>query len=526
MAAGTVLFSRGERSVDFFLVLEGSVEIFDTDASGKNNVFTVHRARQFTGELDLFNGRKILVGGRTGEDSEILRVPRNRFQKMVSGESDIGELVMRAFILRRTAFLVHDQAGVLLLGEANGADVLRIRRFLSRNGYPYRFVDAAREDAADELPAGCTVDRDRLPAVILPKEGVLQAPSTPELADALGLTEPLDEGHVHDLAVIGAGPSGLSASVYAASENLDTVVVEQEAPGGQAGTSSRIENYLGFPTGISGQALAGRAWIQSQKFGARFVVSRSAARIDCEARPFKVFLDDERSLRARAVIVATGATYRTLALEDYEKYEGQGIHYAASAIEAQLCAGEEVIVVGGGNSAGQAAVFLSRHASHVHVLVRGDSLASSMSDYLVRRIDSSPRITLHTRTEIESLHGERFLERVTWTTEPVDGDPGGSETRDVANVFVMIGAVPNSAWLRECAALDERGFVLTGLDVDGVRPSSPFTTSVEGVYAVGDVRSGSVKRVASGVGEGSVCIQSVHRWLAELGDSDKEAAAG
>ena len=524
LPAGTVLFERGERAVDFFLVLDGNVEIFDTAPDGSDNVFTVHRARQFTGELDLFNGRKILVGGRTGVDSDILRVPRNRFHKMVSSETDIGETIMRAFILRRTAFLVHDQAGVILLGEPNGADVLRIRRFLSRNGYPYRFVDVTDENARAALPADVEIDPDRLPAVIRPKEGVLHAPSTPELADALGLTEPLDEDHVHDLAVIGAGPSGLSAAVYAASENLDTVVVEQEAPGGQAGTSSRIENYLGFPTGISGQALAGRAWIQSQKFGARFVVSRAVARIDCERHPFRLTLDDGRSLAARALVVASGATYRSLALENYERYEGQGIHYAATAIEAQLCVGEEIIVVGGGNSAGQAAVFLSRHASHVHVLVRGDTLADSMSGYLVRRIDSSPRITLHTRTEISALHGERLLERVTWIRNAGRDGGGGEETRDIGNVFVMIGAVPNSAWLEGCVELDERGFVLTGLDVEGRRPSSLFTTSVEGIYAVGDVRSGSVKRVASGVGEGSVCIQSVHRWLTES-TAEEEGAA-
>ena len=514
MAAGTVLFERGQRAVDFFLVLSGNVEIFDLGADGEANVFTVHRERQFTGELDLFNGRKILVGGRTGADSEILRVPRNRFQKMVSAETDIGEKIMRAFILRRTAFLVHDQAGVIVFGEPNGADTLRIRRFLSRNGYPYHFVDSGADGARDELPDGAEIDPERLPAIVRPNEAVLHAPSTPELADALGLTEPLDEDHVYDLAVVGAGPSGLSAAVYAASENLDTVVVEQEAPGGQAGTSSRIENYLGFPTGISGQALAGRAWIQSQKFGARFAVSRAVASIDCDARPFRIVLEDERTLRARAVVIASGATYRTLDVDGYERYEGQGIHYAATAIEAQLCVGEEVIVVGGGNSAGQAAVFLSRHASHVHVLVRGETLASSMSDYLVRRIDSSSRITLHTNTEIAALHGERLLERVSW----IKGEE--EETREVGNVFVMIGAVPNTGWLEGCVELDERGFVRTGLDVgDGdKRPSSPFTSSVEGIYAVGDVRSGSVKRVASGVGEGSVCIQSVHRWLAEHGE--------
>ena len=307
--------------------------------------------------------------------------------------------------------------------------------------------------------------------------------------------------------------------MYAASESLDTVVVEVEAPGGQAGTSSKIENFLGFPTGISGQALAGRAWIQSQKFGARFVVSRAVGSIDCDDRPFRLALETDGAdgrdgggptLRARAVVVATGATYRRLGLEGQERYEGQGIHYAATAIEAQLCRGEEIVVVGGGNSAGQAAVFLSRHAKHVHVLVRGDSLADSMSDYLVQRIDSSVRITLHTCTSLVGLHGERLLERVTWETSP-DGE---RETRNVGNVFVMIGAVPNSDWLDGCVETDDRGFVRTGAEVEGHAPASPFETSVAGVFAVGDVRSGSVKRVASGVGEGSVAIQAVHKWLA------------
>ena len=524
---GTWLFERGQRGVDFFVVVDGAIEIVETRHAGAEAVITVHGPSQFTGELDLFNDRKILVGGRTRGDTTVLRVPRGRFRKMMTAETDLAETVMRAFILRRTGFLVHEEAGVVLYGVPNGGETLRIRRFLSRNGYPLRVVDSGSPGAGEALPAGCEIDPGRLPAVVLPREGVLYRPSNLELADRLGLTEPLEADHVYDLAVVGAGPSGLSASVYAASESLDTVVVEVEAPGGQAGTSSRIENFLGFPTGISGQALAGRAWIQSQKFGARFVVSRAVAGIDCERRPFRLELETDGPgadgapgavLLARAVVVATGATYRRLGLDGQERYEGQGIHYAATAIEAQLCAGEEICIVGGGNSAGQAAVYLSRHASHVHVLVRGESLASSMSDYLVQRIDSSPRITLHTHSSLVALEGERLLERVTWESSAT----GERETREIGNVFVMIGAVPNSHWLRGCVQTDERGFVRTGASVDGGSPSSPFETSVPGVFAVGDVRSGSVKRVASGVGEGSVAIQAVHAWLAADASSADE----
>ncbi len=519
----TWLFERGQRSVDFFVVVSGAIEIVEARHGGDEAVVTTHGPGQFTGELDLFNDRKILVGGRTSGDATILRVPRARFRRMMSTETDLAETVMRAFILRRTGFLVHEEAGVVLYGEPGAGETLRIRRFLSRNGYPLKVIDSTATAAASELPAGCEIDLERLPAVVLPHEGVLHRPSNHVLADRLGLTEALEPDHVHDLAVIGAGPAGLSASVYAASESLDTVVVEVEAPGGQAGTSSKIENFLGFPTGISGQALAGRAWIQSQKFGARFVVSRAVASIDCDVHPFRLALetgtgevdgsgDEARTvLRARAVVVATGATYRRLGLDGQERYEGQGIHYAATAIEAQLCTDEEIIVVGGGNSAGQAAVYLSGHASHVHVLVRGESLGASMSDYLVQRIDSSSRITLHTFTSLVELHGERLLERVTWESSATHQ----RETREVGNVFVMIGAVPNSDWLGGCVETDGRGFVRTGADVEGHAPSSPFETSVPGVFAVGDVRSGSVKRVASGVGEGSVAIQSVHRWLAE-----------
>ena len=311
------------------------------------------------------------------------------------------------------------------------------------------------------------------------------------------------------MAVVGAGPAGLAAAVYAASEGLSTIVLEGVAPGGQAGTSSKIENYLGFPTGISGQALAGRAQAQAQKFGARLAIARAVTGVECDERPYRLRLEGNASVRACAVVVATGARYRKLALADYDKYEGQGIHYAATAMEAQLCGGEEVIVVGGGNSAGQAAVFLSRTVRHVHILVRGEGLAATMSDYLVQRIASSPQITLHAYTEITALAGDALLRQVTWTNHQTRE----AETRPIAAVFVMIGAEPNTEWLDGCLALDDKRFVRTGRDDAGKALASPFATSRPGIFAVGDVRSGSVKRVASGVGEGSVVVQAIHQFL-------------
>ncbi len=505
LPAGTSVFERGQRGVDFFLILDGSIEITDHTPDGEETVITTHGPRQFTGELDLFNQRKILVGGRTGSDSRLVRLTRDQFRRMSSTEQDIGETIMRALILRRTAFIVHSEAGVTLVGPKNDRDVIRINRFLTRNGYPLTLFEPGTSEG-DRITAQ---QAGALPIVCTPDGQAVHNPSTPELADLLGLTEELDADHVYDLAVIGAGPAGLSACVYGASDALDTIVIESEAPGGQAGTSSRIENYLGFPTGISGQALAGRAWIQGQKFGATFAVARGAVGIAREDDGFALTLDGGSAMKARAVILACGATYRTLDLPDYDKFEGQGIHYAATALEAQFCAGTEVAVIGGGNSAGQAAVFLSNHASHVHVLVRGDGLADSMSDYLVQRIERSPRITLHPQTELSALHGARMLERVTWK----DRRTGAEETVDVPNVFVMIGAVPNTSWMGDCVALDEKGFVLTG---GALTPASgsTFGTSVPGIFAVGDVRAGSVKRVASGVGEGSVCVSDVHRYLA------------
>jgi thioredoxin reductase (NADPH) len=511
---GDHLFDRGQRGVDFFFVLEGAIEIVDLDAHGVPHVIHVHRAGNFTGEMDLFNNRRILVSGRAIEDSRVVRVKPADFRRLVGSESDIGEVIMRAFILRRVGFIRHQTGGVVLIGASHAGDTLRLQRFMMRNGFPHRLLDVEADPDAGGFLECFHIDPGQLPVVITPDHQVLRNPTKRALADALGLTEDLDPKRVYDLAVIGAGPAGLAAAVYGASEGLQTLVVEGMAPGGQAGTSSKIENYLGFPTGISGQALAGRAQAQAQKFGARLAISRMATRLDCDGKPFRVQLEDGQSIAATAIVVATGARYRKLDVPDYERFEGHGIHYAATAMEARLCGGGEVIVVGGGNSAGQAAVFLSREAKHVHILVRADGLAATMSDYLVQRIESSSRITLHTRTEITGLAGDLYLSEVTWT----DRRNGETTKHAISNLFVMIGAEPNTEWLAGCVELDEKGFIVTGHSRDGVSPISPYTTTREGVFAVGDVRSGSVKRVASSVGEGSVVVQAIHRYLQSVID--------
>ena len=505
---GTTLFQRGQRGVDFFLVLEGSIEIVSLDERAQPIVVTVHGERQFTGELDLFNDQRILVTARTGMNSRLVRVKRADFRKMLSAEPDIGEIMMRAFILRRVGLIRHATGGVTLIARAHCADTLRLNTFLTRNGYPHRLLDAERDSDAAALLTRFDVPRDELPVIVMGDQ-VLRNPRNSELADLLGLAEQIDADRVFDVAVIGAGPAGLAAAVYAASEGLCTVVVEALAPGGQAGTSSKIENYLGFPTGISGQALAGRAQIQAQKFGARMAISRAAVGIDCNDQPYRLRLEDDRSLAARAVVIATGARYRKLAVADYQRFEGQGIHYAATAMEQQLSEGEEVVIVGGGNSAGQAAVFLSRTVAHAHILVRGSGLAATMSDYLVQRIEASSKISVHPFTEITALAGDAILREVTWTNRRT----GTSETRRIGNVFVMIGAEPNTGWLDGCLALDSGGFIVTGHDSDGRAARSVFATTAPGIFAVGDVRAGSIKRVAAGVGEGAAVVQAVHGFL-------------
>lgn len=503
----TYVFRRGDHSIDFLLVLEGEVQMFaDDPIKGRHHLYSYKRG-QFSGEQNMFTHRSILLSGLCIAGSRVIRVCHEKFRALITGEPDIGETIIRSYILRRAGFVRHATGGGILIGHKESGELLGIQRFLIRNLYPVTIMGVNDPDAPEVMQRFGLV-ADDLPALITPDHGVLKRPSNETLADDLGLFEPPEDNAIYDVVVLGAGPAGLASAVYAASEGLKTLVVETMAPGGQAGTSSKIENYLGFPTGISGLALAGRAHIQAQKFGARLCVSRSAASLDCSKAPYIVGLSDGRSISSKTVVVATGARYRKLDVPNYARFEGHGIQYAATAMEGQICSGQEVVIVGGGNSAGQAAVFLSRTARHVHMLVRS-GISATMSDYLVQRIKISPHITLCEGCEITELDGGQALESVSW----VDRSTGETGRCNASNLFVMIGAEPNTDWLDGCLELDRSGFVCTGLSSDDMT-RHPYAASKPGVFAVGDVRAGSVKRVASAVGEGSVVVAAIHQYLA------------
>lgn len=506
-AAGVTLFKQGARQVDMFVVLEGEIEV-SIPSEGSSKVIATHRRFDFSGELNLLNSQGTLVEARTLTESVVLRIPREQLQRLMRAQGDIANLITQATIWRRIGIIGEATGGLVLIGHADDAEMTQLQRFLVRNNYPHRIVEAATEETR-EVVGPLSEHESELPAVVLTDGRRLRRPTITQLADELGITELPDPAMIYDVAVVGAGPSGLAAAVYAASEGLCTICIEGTAPGGQAGTSSKIENYLGFPTGISGQRLSSRAQLQALKFGVRFAISRETITAEQIDGIHKLTLAGGISLCARAVVVASGAQYRKLSVENYAQYENRGIYYAATAMESLLCRENEVIVVGGGNSAGQAAVFLSGIARHVHHIVRGPSLASSMSQYLISRIESSAHITLYPNSEIEALEGETKLERVAW----VDRANGQRTEKPIGSVFVMIGAEPNSGWLFGTVKLDKKGFILTG-GADGF-DSTPYATSVPGMFAVGDVRSSSVKRVASAVGEGSVVISDVHRYLAD-----------
>jgi thioredoxin reductase (NADPH) len=516
--AGEILFEQGASALGIHVILGGALEIVRPGIVG-DELITVQRAREFTGEVNVLGGRRALVRARMIEEGDVVVIGPQGLRRLIQEDSELSELLMRAFILRRVALIAGGLGDATLIGSGHSAGTLRLQEFLTRNGHPYTYVDVDRDADVQALLDRFHVGVGDVPIVICRGEIVLKNPSNEAVADCFGLNASIDRGRVRDVVVVGAGPGGLAAAVYAASEGLDVLVLETNAPGGQAGTSSKIENYLGFPTGISGQALAGRALAQAEKFGADLAVATRVERFTCKGEKGYEISISSGVIRARALIIASGVQYRRLALEGVERFDGAGIYYAATATEARLCGGDEVAVVGGANSAGQAAVFLASQARHVHVLVRGAGLADTMSRYLIRRIDESPNITVHSHTELTALDGDDHVRSVTWR------GPGGVETHSLSHVFLMIGAQPNTAWLGDCIALDAHGFVKTGSDLTAedlsrtgwslTRSPFLFETNRHRVFAVGDVRSGSVKRVAAAVGEGSVCVQLVHRALAE-----------
>ncbi len=517
---GEVLFEAGDPVVPFFVVTAGQIEIVRPSSAGETLV-AVHGPGQFTGEVNMLSGRRALARGRVTEPGTVVALDRERLLALVQTDSELSDIIMRAFLLRRVELIAHGIGDVVVVGSSHCPETLRVRAFLTRNGHPYAYIDLDRDTGVENLLDQFHVAATDVPVLICRGEVVLRNPTDQQIADCLGFNDAIDQGQIRDVVIVGAGPAGLAAAVYAASEGLDVLVLEASAPGGQAGSSSKIENYLGFPTGISGQDLTARAYTQAQKFGAQLMAAKGALRLHCARKPYTIEVDEGPPVPARAVIIATGAEYRKLPLPNLSQYEGVGVYYGATFTEAQLCAKEEVVVVGGGNSAGQAAVFLAQTAERVHLLVRSSGLAESMSRYLIRRIEQNPSISVRTHTQLVALEGNGHLERV----RVRDDRAGQIEHHDIRHVFVMTGAAPSTRWLEGCVVLDAKGFIKTGPDLSRdelaaaewplTRAPHLLETSRPGVFAVGDVRGGNVKRVATAVGEGSIAVAFVHQVLHE-----------
>jgi len=520
VARGEILVEAGDFPVPFFVVKSGEIEIIRPSSLG-DTLVVVHQPGKFTGEINLIQGRRSLTRASVSEPGEVIQLTREQLLGLVQTDAEIGEIVMRAYIYRRVELAAQGVGDVVLIGSVHSHDSLRIKEFLTRNGHPFKYVDLDHDSDVQGLLDRFHIEAHEVPVLLCRGDVVLRNPANQKIADCLGFNQSIDPTPLRDVVVVGAGPAGLAAAVYAASEGLNTLVIESNSPGGQAGSSSRIENYLGFPTGISGQELATRAYTQAEKFGAEILIARGAMGLTCQRKPYNVKTDTGQLVPARTVIIASGAQYRKPSLDNLSALEGVGVYYSATFMEAQLCAGEEVIVVGGGNSAGQAAVFLAQSARRLSIFVRSSGLAESMSRYLIRRIEETPSITLKTCTEIVGLEGTDHLERV----RVRDNASGAITNQDARHVFLMTGAVPHTVWLAGCVTLDSNGFIKTGPDISKeelaaagwplARPPFLLETSLPGVFAVGDVRGGNVKRVASAVGEGSIAVAFVHRVLAE-----------
>jgi thioredoxin reductase (NADPH) len=516
---GEVLVEQGDVPVPFFVVVSGELEVV-RPCGAVETLVTIQEPGEFTGEVNMLSGRRSIVRIHATKPGEVIQLNHQNMMNLLQSDAELGEIIMRAFILRRFELVASGTGDVVLIGSSNSSSTFRIKEFLMRNGHPYSYIDLERDSDVQNLLDNFNIDTKDIPVLICQGKVVLRNPSNQQIADCLGFNEPVDQTLVRDLVIIGAGPAGLAAAVYGASEGLDVLVLETGSPGGQAGSSSRIENYLGFPTGISGQELASRAYNQAQKFGTKMLISR-ATRLYCNRKPYIVELESGAQIQTRTIVIATGAEYRKPQIKNLSRFEGAGVYYGATFMESQLCAGNEVVVVGGGNSAGQAAVFLAQTTKRVNMLIRSGGLAQSMSRYLIRRIEETPNIVLRPYTEIIALEGDNHLQSVIWQ----NNQTGKTEINNINHIFMMTGADPNTRWLDGCIRLDNKGFIKTGRDLSTEdldaagwplsRQPYLLETNLPGVFAVGDVRVDSIKRVASAVGEGSIAISFVHQVLHE-----------
>jgi thioredoxin reductase (NADPH) len=522
---GERIVKAGHVAPGLIVILSGKVEVTQGCGPEQRETIVTHLPGQFGGELAQLSARPSLVDAEAVEPVQALVIRSDRLRDLLVQEAELGERIMRALILRRVGLLESGASGPIVIGPANHVDVLRLQGFLARNGQPHRVLDSDSDSCAKTLIERFDVDVHHLPIVLCPNGKLLRNPSENELARCIGLVRPIDATKIYDVAIVGAGPAGLAAAVYAASEGLEVIVLDCRAFGGQAGASSRIENYLGFPTGISGMALMARAYNQAQKFGAEMMIPDQAHQLGERAaesgKRYFLTVGDDETLQARAVVVASGARYRRLDVPNLAQFEGSSVHYWASPIEAKLCSGQEVALVGAGNSAGQAAVYLASHVKKVWLLARRGSLEATMSHYLVERIKAQPNIEVLTRSEVTSLEGcDGNLETVRWRHCVRNEET----TCPISHLFLFIGADPNTDWLARCdVALDEKGFVRTGEDYGEKRHA--LETNRAGVFAIGDVRSGSVKRVAAAVGEGAQVVSAVHAYLARSGSAAASAVA-